>query len=347
MGGRTTLTFVDEADSLEHQQLAEISLAGTTDCRIDISTTNNVGSVYYNNRRSLPESQVFVFDWTEDPRKRLNPSLPASEEPWFKKKRREMSSTAFASQVERNPNAAIGNTFIEGQLIIDANNRLVSEVSQPRDVPWRIGVDASGMGDDDTVVWRRRGRLNLPLLVLPNKLDGIQMAMRVEEIAKQLLPIAPVELIAIERDGPGGSCADQLKYGPFAAIVQAIHTQSRLKDGRNYNLRAWLHNQARDYLKEEYPHIPYDATFTAQATGILWEPRGGMTLIESKVDYRTRLSGARTRATKMAGKSPDRWDAFVLTFTPPRGNPIRNTQSAYSAAPVSKGWKPLDSAFNY
>jgi phage terminase large subunit len=344
MGGRCVAYFVDEADALEHQLLAEASLSATTDCRIDLSTTNQVGSVFYNNRRSLPEHQVFIFDWTDDPRKRLNPELAPGEEPWYLKQKRELQATTIASQIDRNPAGAIGNTYLTVSLIEDAEQRPVSQVEQAPTVPWLIGVDASGMGNDETVVWKRRGRISVPPTTA-RMMDGVRLAFLVEQEVEALLKIGPVGLIAVEQDGPGGSFADQLKQGKFREIVKAVHTGRKLSDGRHFNLRAWLHAQAKEYLEDSAPVLPKDPTFKAQATALLWESRGGLLLIESKDDYRKRLSGATSRVGKMAGRSPDRWDAFILTFVPTMAKPITQAQTKLFAG--QRSWRPLDRVIGY
>ena len=348
MGDRTSIYFVDEADALEHPQAAEIALSATTDCRIDISATYNVGSVFYNNKRSLPTEQVFEFDWTDDPRKRLNPDIPAEQEPWYQKQLRELDATVIASQIDRNPNASLANTFVDGALITEAENQSVRDINMPPEVPWVIGVDASGMGNDETVLWRRRGRISLPPIAF-KKHDGIQLAARIIKEGKELLRTGPLGLIGIERDGPGGSAADQLKYSIFSSITVAVHTGIKLKDGRHYNFRAWLHTQALDYLKEEAPYIPKCPVFKTQATGILKDSKGGMLLMESKDDYRRRLSGAVTRAMKMNSRSPDHWDAFVLTFIPSRAKPIRQAQGDNEFFPGRRAsnWRAQDAIMGY
>lgn len=349
MGDRTTIYFVDEADALEHPQAAEVALSQTTDCRIDISATYNVGSVFYNNKRSLPSHQVFEFDWTDDPRKRLNPNIPKEEEPWYQQQLRELDPTVVASQVDRNPNAAIANTFIDAELIDRAFEQQVSVIDMPPSVPWCIGVDASGMGNDESVLWARRGRISLPLRDghLFRRIDGIQLAEKVKRLALLLLKTAPIALVCIERDGPGGSCADQLKYSFLEPVLKAIHTGAKLKDGRHFNVRAYLHAQAKEYLQEEAPYIPKDNVFMTQATGILHESRGGSLLIESKDEYRKRLSGQTSRVAKMAGRSPDRWDAFILTLAPQRGEPIKSARPAESPGLVGTTWKPMDAVMGY
>ena len=79
-GGRSSLYFADEFAHLEHQDMAESALSQNTDCRVYISTVNGVGNLFYKLRHFLPRDQIFIFDWTDDPRKRQKPEVEATEE---------------------------------------------------------------------------------------------------------------------------------------------------------------------------------------------------------------------------------------------------------------------------
>lgn len=340
-GGRCSLYIVDEAAFLARPMLAEASLSANTDCRIDMSTVNGPGNAFYTNRKSLPPEQVFVFDWTEDPRKRRNPDTPPSSEPWFLKKQTELDASVFASEVLRDYGASISNTYIPTSLIFEAENTIPSKIHVPSSTPWRVGVDAAHMGDDESVIWRRRGRISLPVIA-KRKFDVVQLAGLVEDTCRDLLVTAPVELIAIELDGPGIGVHDILKRGPFRSVVSGIHTGKKLGDGRNYNLRARLHRQAKEYLEEGGCHIPRDEVFKMQATSLLHDYKGGELLIESKKEYRMRLSSGRgfgTMGKGASGPSPDRFDAFVLTFTHSVGRPIAEEKAVI--------WLPRDRAYGY
>lgn len=351
-GGRAGIYFVDEFAHLEHPDMAESALSATTDCRIYLSTVNGAGNLFYRLRHFLPEKQIFIFDWKDDPRKRQNPDIEPEDEPWYQKQKRELLPTTLASQVDRNYNASVANTFLGdagSEALRAAFRRRLTQIQQPKDVPWVIGIDAAGQGNDDIVIWRRRGRINLPVEKF-QKMDGVQLAGVVTRLANELLQSGPLALIAIERDGPGGSCADQLSYGPFASILVALHTGAKLKDGRHYNVRAWLHQQALDYLLETECYIPENSTFEAQATAIQCSYKGGLLLIESKDEYRSRFATGKSKQDKMASKSPDHWDAFMLSFAQTRAIPIpqnfdqdfflpRRTQGA--------GWRPRDPVMGY
>lgn len=344
-GGRAGIYFVDEFAHLEHPDLAESALSANTNCRIYISTVNGIGNLFYRLRQFLPKEQIFIFDWKDDPRKRQNPHLLPQEEPWYKKQKLELLPTTLASQVDRNYAASVSNTFINQEKLMAATTRRPGSIVQPDSVGWRIGVDAAGMGNDEIIIWARRGRLSIEPEMY-KKLDGIQLANLVEQKARRLLNLGPVELIAIERDGPGGSAADQLKYGPFSSITVPVHTGAKLNDGKHFNLRAYLHAQAAEYIEDLEISLPDDPIFITQATAIQCDYKGGLLLIESKDEYRARFALGNSKMEKKASKSPDRWDAFVLTFTPTRARPIR-AQGNNDFKSVKPGWRPLDAVMGY
>ena len=345
-GGRAGLYFVDEFAHLEHPDMAESALSATTNCRIYISTVNGIGNLFYSLRHFLPKEQIFIFDWKDDPRKRQNPQLSPEEEPWYKKQKVELLPTTLASQVDRNYAASISNTLVNQEKLIEATRRKPGSITQPDKTPWRVGVDAAGMGNDEIVIWARRGRLSIEPETY-RKLDGVQLATLIEYKVKRLLNTGPVELIAIERDGPGGSAADQLKYGVFSSITVAVHTGAKLSDGRHYNLRAYLHTQAVEYIDDLEISIPDNQTFITQATAIQYEYKGGLLLIESKNEYRARFALGRSRSDKNASRSPDHWDAFVLTFVPTRARPIASQEEKFDIGIGRAGWRPLDQIMGY
>jgi hypothetical protein len=346
-GGRSGLYFVDEFAHLDHPDAAESALSANTNCRIYISTVNGVGNLFYRLRNFLPKEQIFVFDWKDDPRKRQNPSIPPEEEPWYKQQKLELLPTTLASQVDRNYSASVSNSLINKDKIDEATRRRPGSIIQPDSTPWRVGVDAAGMGNDEIVIWSRRGRLSVEPETY-KKLDGIQLATIIEYKVKRLLNTGPVELIAIERDGPGGSAADQLKYGPFRPITMAVHTGAKLSDGKHYNLRAYLHTQAMEYIEDLEISLPDNQTFVSQATAIqVKEYKGGLLLIESKEDYRARFAVGRSRMEKNASRSPDHWDAFVLTFVPTRARPIKSQANNHEFFSKPSGWRPLDAVMGY
>jgi phage terminase large subunit len=110
-----------------------------------------------------------------------------------------------------------------------------------------VGVDAAHMGDDESIISPRRGRLSLKQ-ALQRGVDGVQLAGAVESVCDDLGGVDEVFAIVIELDGPGVSCYDQLKRGRYAKKVVGVHTGARQSDGKNFNLRAKMWRAAKDHL---------------------------------------------------------------------------------------------------
>jgi phage terminase large subunit len=336
-GGRSTMAIPDEFGELQHPILVESSLSANTNCIIyggTIPTSGWKGSHFWQLEQQHPDDRVFVFEWWQDPRKRQNPELPAEKEPWYVETKATKSPIVFKTQYLMQDDASSAVQFLASQPILDAFGRDPSQLIIHPKLPWRMSVDAAGMGNDKIKIRCRRGLLNKPVITLQH-LDGIQLARVIQDIAAKLLATGPLELIAIERDGPGGSAADQLKYTSLASIIAAVHTGARVGDGRHYNLRAWLHQQAKDYLENEQPCIPYDREFMVQATSIHYSYKGGLLLIESKDEYRARAATGHSKAEKLASGSPDNWDSFMLGFVPPRGRPLTSLAPKFKALRVN------------
>lgn len=352
-GGRASMVFADEFAELEHPQRVESALSETADCVLYVSTipeTGYVGSKFHELETQLPDEKKFIFEWTQDERKRLEPDKEPEEEEWYIKKREEVSRAVFDAQYLLVNTSTTTNAYIPAGLIHAANTRSRMSIYQTDDTPWSIGVDASGMGADKSIIWRRRGRINMPLGVrtVLSKLDEVQLAMAIKDIAKECLAVAPIALIGIEKDGAGAGAGTLLQYTSLAPIVRQVHTGIKISNGREYNLRAFLHRQAKEYLEEQDPFIPVDHIFSAQATAIQEDRKGGLLLIESKEDYRARLSGGKSKLDKKIGKSPDRWDGFMLSFIPPSGELVKSFSQTKNAKTIrGRAWKPLDPVMGY
>ena len=289
-GNRTSIYFKDESAFYERPEAIDASLSQTSNCKIDVSTPNGNGNPFYRKRHS-GKVPVFTFHWTQDPRK---------DEAWYLKQKDQLDPVIVAQEIDIDYNASTSDAFIDGGMVEDAQR------IGPADVDpvgmWRLGVDAGHFGDDESVLHFRRGRLNLPQLTL-RKLDGVQLAGRIEEECDEMGGLKKVEAIIIELDGPGVSCFDQLRQGPYAKIVIGVHTGARLSNGKDYNRRANIWRQARDYLKEPPVSLPRCAEFKSQLSSMRYKYKDGFLLMQNKREYK-----------KAYGCSPDRADAFVLTF---------------------------------
>lgn len=293
-GNRTSIYFKDESAFYERAESIDAALSQTSNCKIDVSTPNGNGNPFYRKRHS-GKVKVFTFHWRDDPRK--GPE-------WYAKQVNDLDAVVLAQEVDIDYNASTSDAWISGELIERAQAKGAADVEV--NGPWMIGVDAAHMGDDESGISRRRGLLTLPL-IMRTKLDGPALAAEVEEACKDLEDAGgTIGMIAIELDGPGVSCYDCLKRGKYADVTVGVHTGARVSDDRNYNIKARMWRAALDYLKVGGCAIAVDPEFKAQISSYRYSYKDGVLLMEAKKDYKKRL-----------GRSPDRADSWVLTFSSP------------------------------
>lgn len=293
-GNRTSIYFKDESAFYERPDSIDAALSQTSNCKIDVSTPNGNGNPFYRKRHS-GKVKIFTFHWRDDPRK---------GDSWYQKQKNDLDPVVLAQEVDIDYNASSGDSYIDGSLVDDAQRLGPADVEV--NGPWVIAIDAAHMGDDESVITKRRGLLTLPQVVR-SKLDGHVLAGEViDECAELEKAGGTIGLIVIELDGPGVSCYDCLKRSKYANVVYGVHTGARLSDDRNYNVKARMWRKANDYLKEAGCSLPVDPELKAQLPSVKYSYRDGLLLMEAKKDYKKRL-----------GKSPDRADSWVLTFVEP------------------------------
>jgi phage terminase large subunit len=300
-GARASVYFVDESAFLERAESIDAALSQTANCKIHVSTPNGNGNPFYRKRHS-GKVKVFTFHWRDDPRKGPD---------WYAKQQNDLDPVVLAQEVDIDYNASTSDAWISGTLV-EAAQRL-----GPADVevngPWNIGVDAAHMGDDESVICRRRGLLTLPLIAKKG-VDGLALAAAVEECCRELEDAGGlIGMICIELDGPGVSAYDTLRAGKYRDQVVGVHTGAKLADDRNYNQKARLWRTGNDYLKAGGCSMPADPELKSQLSSYRYGYRDGLLLMEAKKEYKKRL-----------GKSPDRADAWILTHaTPSKKAPAR------------------------
>ena len=87
-GGRSTLTFVDEAAFIEHPQMVDAALSQTTRVRIDVSTPNGKQNSFAEKRFGGKVS-VFTLHWRDDPRKSVE---------WYEREKERLASAWVIAQ---------------------------------------------------------------------------------------------------------------------------------------------------------------------------------------------------------------------------------------------------------
>jgi hypothetical protein len=299
-GARASIYLVDEAAFIEHQETVDAALSQTTNCKIDISTPNGVGNAFYRKRKG-GKIPVFVFDWHDDPRK---------SQTWYDKQAETLDPVTVAAEIDRSYEASVGNAFIPGDLVRTAMRRGPADIRPSGRL--RVGVDVARFGDDKSCIVFRRGRVVLKVVRF-GKSEIPATAARVYQELRAFNE-AP-EQIAVDTVGYGAGVADILRgWFPDAVhpltlkrkrTVVDVESGSRMADGKNYNLRAFMWSEMKEWLVGA--SLPNDPDLETDLTGLQYGFRaGGELLLESKDD-----------AKKRGIKSPDSADALALTFAVP------------------------------
>lgn len=309
-GNRTSIYFKDESAFYEHPEAIDAALSQTSNCKIDVSTPNGNGNPFYRKRHG-GKIPVFKFHWTDDPRK---------DKEWYERQKATLDPVIVAQEIDIDYESSVSNAMIPGDLVNAA------QMNGPADIEaigqWVIGVDAAHEGNDESIIHKRKGRLNLPQIA-KRGVDGPTLAAMVTAECMDLEKSGGIiGAIVIELDGPGVSCYDQLKMGKYKLKVVGIHTGARRSDNRHYNLRAVLWKRAQEYFKDSPVSLDKDPEFKSQICSMLYSYKDGLLLIQNKKEYK-----------KLYGRSPDRADAFVLTFMDFK--PVMEQAKAKANAPAS------------
>ena len=294
-GGRTSIYFKDESAFYEQAQGIDAALSQTTNCQIDVSTPNGEGNPFWKKRHG-GKIKVFVFDWRDDPRK---------DQAWYDKQVATRDAVTIAQEIDRNYSASVTNSWITSEIVTAAMERGPADVLAMG--PIRVGLDVARFGDDKTVLTFRRGRLVLKQVVW-GKTDLMSTAGRAKQEINtyRRLQGTRLEQIAVDTIGIGAGVADALRGWPeFKDLVVDVNSAQLLDDDENYNLRALMWREMRDWIAAG-ASLPNDQELRVDLTGLRYFYRIGKLLMESKDD-----------AKKRGLKSPDRADSLALTFAKP------------------------------
>lgn len=288
-GNRTSIYFKDESAFYEQPEQIEAALSQTSNCKIDVSTPNGVGNPFYRKRHG-GKIPIFVFDWKDDPRKGPD---------WYEKQKEILDPVVLAQEVDRNYSASVSNAYISGDIVTQCMSKGPADIRAVG--PLQVGVDVARFGDDKSVITIRQGRVVFPQVVF-GQVDVVDVAGRVKDIVNDFN--GKVEQIAVDTIGIGAGVADVLRRD-FGRMVVDVNSSLRLSDGQNYNLRARLWRDMREFLKAG-ASLPNDPELQTDLTALQYGYKGGMLLMESKEE-----------AKRRGVKSPDRADSLALTFAYP------------------------------
>jgi hypothetical protein len=163
-GGRKSIYFLDEAAHVDRPELIEASLSANTNVRIDISSVNGIGNVFYRRRmagvewepdKKIPKGKtwVLILDWRDHPGK---------DQEWYniekKSKEDDGLSHIFAQEVDRDYAASVQGVLIPAAWVraaIDAHIKLGIEPTGKK----VAGQDAADGGEDSSALVTMKGVL--------------------------------------------------------------------------------------------------------------------------------------------------------------------------------------------
>ena len=200
-----------------------------------------------------------------------------------------------------------------GAPVYQGNTRLISakavrKAMEPKmsssDSPLIIGVDIARYGDDKTVFCYRKGRYCYRIDAY-SKLDTVEVANRITADIRDLKPAR----VFVDIGNNGAGVYDILKDRGLAKIVRGVNFGGKATfDDRYYNKRAEMWGEANEWLKGELPvQLPNDDELLDDLCAVnKGYDHHGRLLLESKDEVKRAI-----------GRSPDKADAFVLTFAEP------------------------------
>jgi hypothetical protein len=164
--------------------------------------------------------------------------------------------------------------------------------------PKVLGCDVARFGGDASVIFPRQGKA----CFRAKDFRGLDTV----EFADQIITFATnwqADGGFVDGTGVGGGVVDNLKAKGFAYLAHEVNNASRALDAEHFeNKRAETYWLAAEWVKKGGA-LPKDPMLAAELAAPRYWYTKNRVCVESKDDIKARL-----------GRSPDRADAFVLTF---------------------------------
>jgi phage terminase large subunit len=215
------------------------------------------------------------------------------------------------------------NSLLGPDEVLKAMQRIVRE-DQYGFAQKRLGIDVARYGDDRSVIFPRQGLIAFAPVVMRGA-SNPEVAGRVI-VAKRKFG-SEMEFID-DTGGFGAGVIDNLlqyKYKPVP-----VNSSSKPLDPRYYNKRSEMHFEAAEWVKRG-GSLPYDNELLKELTAPTYTLFKGKLLIEGKDQIKKRL-----------GFSPDKGDAFNLTFALPDMPSSSSTSPGDAGGVVESNYNPFD-----
>lgn len=196
-----------------------------------------------------------------------------------------------------------GTSFLNAELVHKARKSKIKDDN----MPLILGVDPARSGDR-TVIVHRRGRA-IEKIETFKDMDEMRLASILAKIINNRESIGQIFIDVAH----GYGTQDRLRELGFGRFVTGVHFSAKPDDSSLYaNKRAEMAFHLRDWLADGEVSLPDDDDMEMDLLAIpdYKESSSGRILLESKENIK-----------KQYGKSPDIFDAVMLTFAYPVRNP--------------------------
>lgn len=317
--------ILDAADSLIANDDSRILLIGNPDDpSTEFANVCRPGSGWNVIRINALESPNFTNEPVPD---RIRPLLVSRTWVAEKKKSWGEDSPLYQSKVLGLFPAQSSDALIPIASVTAATARfteletLESPPISPANEPHDLGVDVARMGDDASVIYRRKGWL-ATCEHRHHKRDIMELVGEIIRCCRRDKP----KRIKIDDTGMGGGVTDRLRQiqnsqdprdnearlALSGVLICPINvgagSLSTIADERFVNLRAELNWNMRVIFTEKPIALQPSDDLESQIVQIKYTVPNGEIQIEKKADMKKRTKG----------KSPDDWDALVLAFAEPQ-----------------------------
>lgn len=189
------------------------------------------------------------------------------------------------------------NALIGPDELDEAAKRFIPE-DRYNFMPNVLGVDCARFGDDSTVLCRRQGLVSFPFKQLRNAKTQIIGGHIIQAKLDH-----NIDTVFIDSAMAGGVVDYCELLGH--TILPVDFGGNALEPTRFYNRRAEMAVTAMEYIKQG-GHVPNDPEFIAECVAHTFTFKDGLFLIEPK-----------DLVKKKIGRSPDKFDAYILTHAAP------------------------------
>ena len=218
--------------------------------------------------------------------------------------------------------------FIPSGDVNDSMNREAPDVSHS---PVIFGVDVARFGDDQSVIYIRRGLDGRTMGIF--KYRGLDLMTFANVVAEKINEYHHwVRAVFVDESGIGAGVADRLQQMGYNMTI-GVNFASRSPDRHYINMRAYMWGKMRDYVKQG-GCLPNDPELESDLTGIEYGYRASDNAVqlEKKEDMK-----------KRGLSSPDIGDALALTFAQPVA-PLDSTGGIYAGNKIEAEYDPYEDA---